>query len=226
MSYDTIKTQCLAIAKTITALKDTYSAATISFDATTKRISDSASGLVYVVAGDILTVSGSTSNNGKYHVTEGSQAGYFVVSEDLVTEIAGDNVTIAAPVHVKHGDYGLFDQGLLHFLVFVPGNVSESVKVSQQDYKTYGLYGDLFAKFTNEPEAWDSLITLRSSIIATFEKYPRLNNTTGITRVRVSCPDDPEAVFDKSKNGPFWLTQRLVFSITIREDVSGGDYPT
>jgi hypothetical protein len=38
MSYATIKTKLLSIAKGISSLKDTYAAATISFDTTTHKI--------------------------------------------------------------------------------------------------------------------------------------------------------------------------------------------
>lgn len=224
MSYTTIKTKLLAIAKGITSLKDTYSASTLSFDATTHKISDSAGGLVFVLTDDVITIAGSTSNDGTYHVSDGANAGYVVVTEDLTTEDAGDAVTLTAPTHVTHGDYSLFDKGVGNFLVLVPGGVSEATIQAHSSIKTWTLYGDLFVKFTTEAETWDNFVSLRSDLIDQMEKYPMLDNSSGILKIRVACPGDPEGVFDNQNNGPFWFTQRLEISVTERSALSGGDF--
>ena len=67
---------------------------TISFDAGTKRVSDSANGLVNFLDGMTVKIYGSTSNDGTYTIDDGGHAGYFVVNESLVTEGAGDIVGI------------------------------------------------------------------------------------------------------------------------------------
>lgn len=68
---------------------------TIGFESATKRITDSNSNLATIKTGDRLRVYGSTSNDGVYTVTTGSQATYCVVSEDLTDEAAGRQVTIS-----------------------------------------------------------------------------------------------------------------------------------
>ena len=73
----------------------TYTASTISFNATNKTISDTAKGLDRFNTGAYIKVSGSTSNDGFYTIATGSTPGSIVTSEALpLTEIAGDSVTI------------------------------------------------------------------------------------------------------------------------------------
>jgi hypothetical protein len=85
---------------TLADLKDrllarrTYTAATISFTAATKKISDSARGLKRFQTGDAILVSGSASNNGYYSIATGDVAAEIVTTEALVNEVAGASVTI------------------------------------------------------------------------------------------------------------------------------------
>ena len=227
MSYETIKTKLMEIAEKIDAFKDTYSAITISFDAVTKRINDTGAGLAFLVKDDLLEVAGSTSNNGKFTVTDGSHTDYLVVAETLVTEAAGDAVVITAPVHVYHGDYSAFDKGIGNFLVFNPGPVGDAIKEGGGSViENWTLYGDLFIKYTSEAETWASLVSIRSLLIYEYRRWPKLNNTSGILQVKVSCPDDVQGVFDKTgQAGPFWLTQRLNIVVSDRAALSGGEIP-
>lgn len=73
----------------------TYTASTIAFVNSTKKITDSADGLVNFVTGDTITVSGSTDNDGSYTIATGAVAGEIVVTEDLTDEDAGASVTIS-----------------------------------------------------------------------------------------------------------------------------------
>lgn len=80
---------------------DTYTALTISFAQATKKISDSASGLINFATSDTITVSGSTSNDGTYTIATGGVAAEIVVNEALTNEAAGDTVTIAEITYQK-----------------------------------------------------------------------------------------------------------------------------
>ena len=73
-----------------------YTAATISFATTTNIITDTAYGLKRFQHGEIIKISGSTSNNGYFTVTAsgGDTAKTCTVTESLTTEAAGDTVTI------------------------------------------------------------------------------------------------------------------------------------
>jgi len=74
---------------------ETYSAITISFTGTTNIISDSASGLSVFYKGQTIDVTGSTSNNSDYTITDvESDGSAMTVSESLTTEAAGDTVVI------------------------------------------------------------------------------------------------------------------------------------
>lgn len=225
MSYTTIKDKLIGILKGITDFKDSYSASTISFVAATKTISDSASGLVFVVAGDVVTITGSVSNNGVFRVATGAVAGSFTVEEALVNENAGATITLALPTHVTHGDYSVMDRGVGNCLILVPGPVSEALKQAGSAIRTWTLYADLFAKFTDESASWLSFIALRSAVIDQLEKYPMLNNSSNILKISVSAGDDPSGVFDKDgTGGPFWLNQRFTIQVTERTALSGGDF--
>jgi hypothetical protein len=73
----------------------TYTAATISFDNATKKISDTAYGMKRFKVAEIVQVSGTTNNNGFFTVATVNAAGGFItVSESVVTEIAGASVTV------------------------------------------------------------------------------------------------------------------------------------
>jgi hypothetical protein len=77
--------------------QQSYTAATLSFDSSAKKISDTAYGLKRFQAGDVVQISGATNagNNGFFTVTTGNQAGYIVTSEALTSEVAGNSITIA-----------------------------------------------------------------------------------------------------------------------------------
>lgn len=72
-------------------------ASTISFEAATSKILDSGDGFVTAgfLVGQIIYVTNSTKNNGKYNIVA-VEAGYIQVAETLVDEAAGASKTIAA----------------------------------------------------------------------------------------------------------------------------------
>lgn len=71
-----------------------YSAASISFDAASKQVRDTAGGLKRFVSGQRLQISGSTLNNGYYTVASGGLTSPVTVNESIVDEVAGASVTI------------------------------------------------------------------------------------------------------------------------------------
>jgi hypothetical protein len=68
-------------------------AATISFASSTNTIADSAEGLGFIMAGDLIRVSGSASNDGIYRVATAA-ASAITVTEPLTDDAAGATVTI------------------------------------------------------------------------------------------------------------------------------------
>ena len=72
-----------------------YTAATLSFTASSKIIADTAYGLKRYQTGDVIEISGSGSNDGYYTVATGNVANTLVVSETLQDEDAGASVTIS-----------------------------------------------------------------------------------------------------------------------------------
>lgn len=73
----------------------TYTAATLSFDAGTKTITDTAKGLARFLSDKRIQVTGSASNDGYYNIVTGFVSGAIVVAESLVNETAGASITLA-----------------------------------------------------------------------------------------------------------------------------------
>ena len=77
-----------------TVTSATYTASTISFTQATRTIADSANGFGSFAADDIITVRGTTNNDGTYTI-ESAAAGSIVVHEDALTdEAAGASVSL------------------------------------------------------------------------------------------------------------------------------------
>jgi PKD repeat protein len=86
--------ECFLFARDWYGSQVSRTAATIAFDSGTKKITDSGSGLAIFKSGMTIKVTGSTSNDGIYHVVTGNVAGEIVVAESLTTEALGDTVTV------------------------------------------------------------------------------------------------------------------------------------
>lgn len=70
-------------------------AAALSFDAASKEIRDAANGLALFKDGDVIVVTGSTSNDGVYTVATGNVAAKIVTTEAVADEAAGGAISIA-----------------------------------------------------------------------------------------------------------------------------------
>lgn len=77
----------------ITVTSEDYTATTISFDAATDQIRDSANGFTIFQVGDIITVTGSDDNDGTYTILTVA-VGALGVNAALTDEAAGDSVVI------------------------------------------------------------------------------------------------------------------------------------
>ena len=79
-----------------------YAAATISFDAASKEIRDSANGLAIFKTADTIRVRGSAGNEQVLTVATGNDATKIITTEALVDEIAGAYITICKRVAVSN----------------------------------------------------------------------------------------------------------------------------
>jgi hypothetical protein len=86
------RARCILFARDWYGDITTLTSTAISFDTASKKILK-ASGLAIFTKGMTIKVSGSTSNDGEYIITESNTA-YLVVNKALVTEGAGDSVVI------------------------------------------------------------------------------------------------------------------------------------
>lgn len=80
---------------------ESYTAATISFD-TTDDVLDSASGMGFLSQDDIITITGSASNNGTMRV-KSAAADHITVTQSISVESAGASVTVAQFGNVTTG---------------------------------------------------------------------------------------------------------------------------
>lgn len=95
-------------------------AATIAFVSSTKKITDSGTGLAFVKTGDLIKVSGATNagNNDYFLVATGGVAGEIVVTEALTDESATATVTIEVVRQVytfRAGDNSAAEKGAYGF---------------------------------------------------------------------------------------------------------------
>lgn len=72
-----------------------YVATTISFDAATKQIRDTTGGLKRFISPNRIQITGSALNNGYYTIATGGLTSPITVTETLVNEVVGANVTIS-----------------------------------------------------------------------------------------------------------------------------------
>lgn len=83
-----------AVDDNVYELFSVYTASTIAFVSSTKKITDTATGLINFVTGDTITVSGSTSNDGSYTIATGGVAAEIVTTEALTDENVGASITL------------------------------------------------------------------------------------------------------------------------------------
>lgn len=71
-----------------------YVSAALSFTSATKTIADTGNGLAAFKTGDVIVVSGSSDNDGRYTVAAGGSAASIVTTEALTDEDAGETITV------------------------------------------------------------------------------------------------------------------------------------
>lgn len=192
------------------AFQDTYTASTISFDATAGKILDSANGLAWVGTGGMLTVTGSGANDGTYTVTE-SAAGYATVSEALVDEAEGAGVTLSKPPCVTEGDYRVLDSGVTNSCVLFAGEVPQYDTAGMTRVHLWECSLELYRRYTDDVDFYNFGI-LRDSLIIGLDNDPVLSDDYFI--MTISSAGVPEKLPDTS--GPV-IGQTL--RISIQENV-------
>jgi len=82
---------------------------------------------------------------------------------------------------VKLSDYTPFDDGETRFIVLQPDDF-DSGDSDAEDRMVYSwsILVELFQKFTNETETMTNFRAFRKAVINELEKYPTLNNATGV----------------------------------------------
>ena len=109
----------------------------IAFTSATKTISSTTTDLSIYTAGNIITVSGSTSNDGTYTVAS-STATTVVVTEALVDEVAGDVISI-----IRLKLYTMFSSANDANAVWQTGELPDEGITIRKFYRKVNLIGEL-----------------------------------------------------------------------------------
>jgi hypothetical protein len=220
---EAIQNALVALLKTLPELKDTYTASTLSFDAASHKILDSEDGLGFLETGDIITISGSTSNDGSYSVSNAAD-GEITINEDLINEAAGEEITLVSPVHVTRANYDVLDSEVDKSIVVLPGSFTSTDAAGGTLTRIWSIPFDLFIKYVSDPETNATLTTFRDKLISLLDSYPTLNGQPNITLDTLSAPDDIDEVRDRQGGGPYFLMQNFRLEITERVALTEGEY--
>ena len=148
---------------------------TISYDSSTKTIADSDSAFITkgFKAGDVIDLSGSTSNDGTYTIST-IAAGSIVVVEDIaLTEIAGDVTTITAnsrhPQDVDDGISVVIRANPANTGYVYIGSSSANALSSSNNNMPLSPNSTCSMQVTNLNSIWVDTATSANSVIYQFE---------------------------------------------------------
>lgn len=111
---------------------------------------------------------------------------------------------------VTEGDYRAMDQGRTNIAVITPGSLPEFGTTELTRWHTYDAMVDLFSRW-DDFTAYNDFGTLRDAVLSTVNAAPCLDETYSITGI--ASEGNPTEVYDKQGAGPFFMTQRLRFTI-------------
>lgn len=82
---------------------------------------------------------------------------------------------------VKKSDYSLFDDGTAEFVVLQPDTFDGGDSdIQDRMVPTWDILAEVYVKYTNETGTMTAFRALRKAIVNELEKYPTLNNATGV----------------------------------------------
>jgi len=126
---------------------------------------------------------------------------------------------------VTRGDERVLDRGSPPYVVLKPGPFRrEPGSVHRVKVATWAVHLELYTRHFGDGTEWTDLQTYRDEIMATFDKYPKLNNLDGVMEAEVKSGGEPWERKDAAGGGPHFLVQRLVLQVKERVAVSGGEY--
>jgi hypothetical protein len=134
---------------------------------------------------------------------------------------------------VTAGDYQVLDKGLPptkpYAAVLTAGSFDSDEAIYYQSTKHWDVMIDLFVRYTTSEETNSRFDSTRDAVIGQLDKYPSLNNVSGVTNVVVSASGDPvqinhKAVSGSVETGPTFMVQTLRVNVTQRVALSGGEY--
>jgi hypothetical protein len=121
-------------------------------------------------------------------------------------------------------DLSPMDAGVSHCATIWPGTVQGSDAAGYSVTFTWSIPVDFFVRYSSDEISYTALTAFIDKALLLLIQYPTLNGQTNVTLERVAADSDPEEVYDKNKQGPFWLLQTLRIEITERVALSGGEY--
>jgi hypothetical protein len=79
----------------------------------------------------------------------------------------------------------------------------------------YAIY--VYRKYEEDGDTYTDLVDDVDDIVAEFDKYPTLDNTTGVSLAYISRGLEPEAIMDSATGqGPYFLRQQIVLTVQLQ----------
>lgn len=138
--------------------------------------------------------------------------GYDAIEGALQTLLQNLTSVFAAPEQVTRGDWRVMDRGVDVWAVLYCADYSEESAMaagsSQMNYTTKLLLG---VRYTKDGSTRRTLVQKRDAVIRHLRKYPHLNGlaSDSANMGLVTSDGEPQAIFDKDDNGPFFLIQQF-----------------
>jgi len=128
-----------------------------------------------------------------------------MAAQALVKTLLITNSNLGAGT-VTEGDYTVLDSGHIYSAVLNPGAFGRHELAEMTRERPWTVLVDLFAKFSDDT-TYSALGTLRDSIIETLKGGRCLSSIYVINGIE--SDQDPQEVFDRQSNGPFFVMQTL-----------------
>lgn len=138
--------------------------------------------------------------------------GYDAIEGALQTILQTLTTVFPNADQVTRGDWRVMDRGFDVWAVLAGADYIEDTAMaagaSQMNYTTKLLLG---VRYRNDGTTRQALVQQRDAVIRHLRKYPHLNGlaSTSANMGLITSDGEPQAVFDKDDNGPFFLIQQF-----------------
>lgn len=128
---------------------------------------------------------------------------------------------------VTKSDYSPFDNGAEKFIVLQP-DAFDSGGSDIQDRMVYqwDILAEVYLKYTNETQTMTAFRALRTAILNELEKYPTLNNASGVLSRTFASEGGVLDVTDRTNNTIVYYKMQTIRISVVQEvtDITSGEF--